>query len=232
METGKTGKYFKYAIGEILLVMIGILLALQVNNWNESRKEQVIELEYLIGIKKDLEEDLPFIESRMSKIINKISALHKIDSTYNPEKRNSNIKLQEISLDSISIDDIFNRGPLFRLTTGTYNALIANSHAGLIKNLELKQSIQELYGITTLNIQSIYEDLRTRGEFVIWKYSSELKYSDIQSFFIDNPNKNQVIADFDIYYRRQETMYHFLGRVRNFMIDIKDSIATEIEQDN
>jgi len=35
----KTSKYFKYAVGEILLVMIGILLALQVNNWNEKRKE-------------------------------------------------------------------------------------------------------------------------------------------------------------------------------------------------
>ncbi len=40
----KTSKYFKYAIGEIALVMIGILLALQVNNWNESRKQaQTIE---------------------------------------------------------------------------------------------------------------------------------------------------------------------------------------------
>ena len=37
METEKTGKYFKYAIGEIVLVMIGILLALQINNWNEKR---------------------------------------------------------------------------------------------------------------------------------------------------------------------------------------------------
>ena len=34
----KTSKYIKYAIGEIVLVMIGILLALQVNNWNEQRK--------------------------------------------------------------------------------------------------------------------------------------------------------------------------------------------------
>ena len=38
MEQNKTGKYFKYAIGEIVLVMIGILLALQVNNWNEANK--------------------------------------------------------------------------------------------------------------------------------------------------------------------------------------------------
>ena len=36
----KTSKYFKYAIGEIILVMIGILLALQVNNWNEERIEK------------------------------------------------------------------------------------------------------------------------------------------------------------------------------------------------
>ncbi len=35
----KTGKYFKYAIGEIILVVIGILIALQINNWNENRKE-------------------------------------------------------------------------------------------------------------------------------------------------------------------------------------------------
>jgi len=36
----KTGKYFKYAIGEIILVVIGILIALQINNWNENRKYQ------------------------------------------------------------------------------------------------------------------------------------------------------------------------------------------------
>ena len=34
------GKYFKYAIGEILLVVIGILIALQINIWNEQKKEQ------------------------------------------------------------------------------------------------------------------------------------------------------------------------------------------------
>lgn len=41
LAEGKTGKYVKYAIGEIVLVMVGILLALQVNNWNEYRKERI-----------------------------------------------------------------------------------------------------------------------------------------------------------------------------------------------
>ena len=37
MEKNKTSKYLKYAIGEIVLVVVGILIALQINNWNEDR---------------------------------------------------------------------------------------------------------------------------------------------------------------------------------------------------
>ena len=39
-SVGRAGRYLKYALGEIALVMIGILLALQVNNWNENRKNK------------------------------------------------------------------------------------------------------------------------------------------------------------------------------------------------
>ncbi len=38
----KTGQYLKYALGEIILVVIGILIALSINNWNEHRKEKLI----------------------------------------------------------------------------------------------------------------------------------------------------------------------------------------------
>ena len=51
----KTGKYLKYAVGEIVLVVIGILIALQINNWNEFRKRQNEEVFLLIDIKKNLE---------------------------------------------------------------------------------------------------------------------------------------------------------------------------------
>jgi hypothetical protein len=39
MNQNQTGRYLKYAIGEIILVVIGILIALQINNWNETRKD-------------------------------------------------------------------------------------------------------------------------------------------------------------------------------------------------
>ena len=53
----KTGKYFKYAIGEIVLVVIGILIALQINNWNENRKLNSNEKVILTDLVEDLELD-------------------------------------------------------------------------------------------------------------------------------------------------------------------------------
>jgi hypothetical protein len=53
----KTGKYFKYAIGEIVLVMIGILLALQVNNWNMERLNKQTENDYYCQLVVDFESD-------------------------------------------------------------------------------------------------------------------------------------------------------------------------------
>jgi len=53
MEAGKTGRYFKYAIGEIILVVIGILIALQINTWNELRKDAASELTALLDLKQE-----------------------------------------------------------------------------------------------------------------------------------------------------------------------------------
>ena len=54
----KTGKYFKYAIGEILLVVIGILIALSINNWNEKRKDNVLKQTFLLKLKSNLQDDI------------------------------------------------------------------------------------------------------------------------------------------------------------------------------
>ena len=62
----KTGKYFKYAIGEIILVVIGILIALQVNNWNESYKEQKLVIQYQERLIDDIKGDLNAVQMRMA----------------------------------------------------------------------------------------------------------------------------------------------------------------------
>ena len=57
MEQNKTGKYLKYAIGEIILVVIGILIALSINNWNEGQNKKQLEKNYLQNFLLDLKTD-------------------------------------------------------------------------------------------------------------------------------------------------------------------------------
>ena len=63
MSENKTGKYFKYAIGEIILVVIGILIALSINNWNEERKDRKEELAALQDLKMEFESNRVDIDS-------------------------------------------------------------------------------------------------------------------------------------------------------------------------
>jgi len=80
MKTGKTGKYFKYAIGEIILVVIGILIALQINNWNENRKAKEKEIKLLIELKDDLLEtknDLLTDIEKAKQILNTTNSIYK-----------------------------------------------------------------------------------------------------------------------------------------------------------
>jgi len=55
-------KYTRYALGEIVLVVIGILIALQVNTWNEERKELQQVKKYMISLKQDLKKDIEMIK--------------------------------------------------------------------------------------------------------------------------------------------------------------------------
>ena len=135
MEQNKTGKYFKYAIGEIVLVVIGILIALQINNWNEDRKDRITENVALTNLKLDIDED--------------IKALH------------IHIKSQDIWIEDcvailkhlenekgfIGQDTLFRQlnDLLIRSTSGqsktTYETLKSTGKIDLIKNEELKKKI-------------------------------------------------------------------------------------------
>lgn len=82
MEKNKTGKYFKYAIGEIVLVVIGILIALQINNWNEQNKIDKSINSHLEILKQNLIEDqaqLQSLKENMTENINSAdSAMNQI----------------------------------------------------------------------------------------------------------------------------------------------------------
>jgi hypothetical protein len=70
MSENKTGKYLKYAIGEVVLVVIGILIALQINNWNENRKQHSADLMFLETLKTELTLDTISLSQKISQYKN------------------------------------------------------------------------------------------------------------------------------------------------------------------
>ncbi len=82
LSEGRFSKYLIYALGEILLVVIGILIALQINTWNESRKAHQLGQEYLKGIKSDLTNDFILLDSVLTLYANDVSLINSIDNEF------------------------------------------------------------------------------------------------------------------------------------------------------
>ena len=69
MEKNKTGKYLKCAIGEIILVVVGILIALQINNWNEKQKLDAKAQDYYAQLLDDLKSDMIFSKHNIETVL-------------------------------------------------------------------------------------------------------------------------------------------------------------------
>ncbi len=91
-DDNKPLKYMRYAIGEIVLVVIGILIALQVNNWNETRKSKIFEKEILEQIRANLIRDKAILTNINVNNNNAINSSNKILSLENSEINKDSIK--------------------------------------------------------------------------------------------------------------------------------------------
>lgn len=145
LSEGKTGKYLKYAIGEIILVVVGILIALQINNNNEANKTRKSELTYLAGIKSDLGLNAEVFEKSIDQ---KKSAIE-----------SANIIIGFFEGDSIPNFDYFNLhnlnvqiGNPLTYNNNTYQELINSGNLAIISNESIKNSL--------LNMESIYKEIQ------------------------------------------------------------------------
>tara|TARA_R110001632_G_scaffold83134_3_gene184230 strand:- start:10037 stop:10732 length:696 start_codon:yes stop_codon:yes gene_type:complete len=135
MEKNKTGKYLKYAIGEIVLVVIGILIALSINNWNEERKVQNKLLNIYSLIYNDFEND-------------KLELKINLDF-YNQKKS----VFDKVLHDSITFD-LLDQG-LSRLLGGTKTTILNRTGVNQLRELENKDSL-------TLKIIGVYDAMETQ----------------------------------------------------------------------
>lgn len=82
MKTNKTGKYFKYAIGEILLVVIGILIAIQLNSVKQNNDKRTEEINYLKNILSDLNQDKVELEKIIERRNSKANSAKTMETYY------------------------------------------------------------------------------------------------------------------------------------------------------
>jgi len=137
MEKNKTGKYLKYALGEILLVMIGILLALQVSNWNNNRIERTKEANYIENINKEF-------KSNRAQLDSAVFYHQKVFSNTTKILNLAPIDVNTFNKDSLSfyIYETINHNT-FNPQQSTINSLTNTSSFEIISNLELRGLLQK-----------------------------------------------------------------------------------------
>ena len=137
----KTGKYLKYAIGEIVLVVIGILIALQINNWNEKRKDGINEQIILKSLKVNLKENLKLLNLANKATIDAYNSSLNLHELIKPKSTIVNTN-QINSLISVMFDYF-----TFDPNSGAINEIINSGQLNIIKNEELKNQISNWSGM-------------------------------------------------------------------------------------
>ena len=173
----KTGKYFKYAIGEIILVVIGILIALQINNWNEQRKENIQEQALIKRLKKEFvsnkEQLLDKIQFRNTLIESSRQLLEYFDAPENAARDNILVYLSTI------------QPPTF---DPIQNDLVSSGNIEILKNEALKQLLVN-WSTDVIQLQEVEQIFLRFCEQRFYPYLNEI---DIQrdvayTFFRDVP---------------------------------------------
>lgn len=152
----KSRKYLGYAIGELVLVVLGILVALQINNWNEDRIEQRQIADYAHSMIQDLERDLTMaatIEQEINVLIQKIETLAEYVS--------------DRTVDEISNIDLYYlmRAPFYRPYSWNRTALEQIKSSSALRQMRNQQLAEKIsaYEAFTHHLEGDYDFDRTVG---------------------------------------------------------------------
>ncbi|AGC78075.1 hypothetical protein LX97_03161 [Nonlabens dokdonensis] len=179
LSEGKTGKYFKYAIGEIVLVVIGILIALSINNLNEQRKANIKEQAILKRLEKE------FISNR-KQLLDKIelrntlieSCRQLLENFDNPENA---------SRDSVFVYLSTIQPPTF---DPIQNDLVSSGNIEILKNEELKQMLVN-WSTDVIQLQEVERIFLRFCEQEFYPYSNEIDIQrELAYYYYKNIPKN------------------------------------------
>jgi len=169
LKEGNLGKYLTYAIGEIVIVVAGILLALYLNNWNQKRSDKKLEIQYYQSMKNQLNEDLEIIIGEMDYNQTYLDQLSYAENLIFLNDRRNLDTLGKIALNMVKYSD-------FRRKSSIYQTLVTSGEIIIIKNsriIEKLQNLEETYTYinrleenhSTIILSQIIPDIRERFQF-------------------------------------------------------------------
>lgn len=177
LSENKTGKYLLYAIGEIILVVIGILIALQVNNINEQHKTDVKERKYLMSIKSELFTNLELIKIETEGLKRSINGQRKLISLINSKKDTVN-EIEMSKILAVSFSNVFE----LKYQDGTFKELLYSGGLISISNDSIKKEVTSWEG-RMMDIRKqekgVYEARRKITDFMIENGVFKIMMDDI-----------------------------------------------------
>ena len=174
LSENKFSKYLLYALGEIILVVIGILLALQINNWNEQRKETEIIEKYVQRLIEDLNKDLDYYKRRIAEDSVHLLEVAKIRDTFINTQSRATLKfVLEMELD-VNLSELY-------VSDKTYEEMVSTGILYAIKEKEVREEIQEYYNWSAINQ---YYVKATNNDFVEIRQGRFYKYLTIADHLI------------------------------------------------
>ena len=173
MEKKQAGKYFKYAIGEIVLVVFGILIALSINNWNEEKKERIKEVNYLNNLKADLLNEIINSQHFATNHFEKANSCANLLNSKEPQT------IQDVQVYTDRYEQVF-MWFAFVPNNNTFKELLSSGNLSLIKNDSIKNGLLEL--------DKLYANIATsehhmRREYEEFLFDVNVKNISVINFF-------------------------------------------------
>ncbi len=183
-------KWAEYLL-EIIVIVIGILIAFALNNWNEERKTKNLEKAYLVSFLDDLKADKFYYKSQMAAVDTLLGGYSKfIEELYLPQNsREEFLKLMkyidfppgELNINNATYDEIVNASQLNIFT----NSEVKNGIINLYRNIDkLNNHIKDYDGVTRMNLAdlnrelNILKSLERLREYLPWKKEYMFKNID------------------------------------------------------
>lgn len=230
----KITKYLIYAAGEIFLVVIGILIALQINNWNDHRIEGKKELAYLKRLQEDIQSDRVFLdENRL--FYNQVFAARSLVLQSVEEESDRPVKQWDILVAYFHASQIWPIIP----SSATFEELKSSGELSLLKNIDLRNTLPFYHGYgfkrynETMGINPPYRKLvrgliPARIQNKMWEHCHETR-GDVQMLFNCKPQiEESEAAQINAQLAENKEL---ISELRYYMSSIKVGLSTLTEQE-